>query len=88
MVADPAVEANGYLMPHPTTPGLRLAASPVQFDDTQPAIRRPAPAIGEHSAEVLAELGYRPDEVARLGANGVVRRAQSDSSSRAESPPA
>ncbi|MDT3438783.1 MULTISPECIES: CaiB/BaiF CoA-transferase family protein [unclassified Pseudofrankia] len=74
-VADPAVAANGYLMPHPTVPGLRLAAAPVQFDDAQPAIRRPAPGIGEHSGEVLAELGYGHDEVARLATDGVVRLA-------------
>lgn len=69
---DPAVRANGYLMAHPEHPSLRLAAPPVQFDDTLPEIRRPAPRLGEHSEEVLGTLGYSPDEIDRLSADGVV----------------
>ncbi|MBX6388643.1 MAG: CoA transferase [Frankia sp.] len=36
VVTDPAVEANGYLMPYPANPGLRLAAAPAQFDNARP----------------------------------------------------
>ncbi|MBL7499937.1 CoA transferase [Frankia sp. CNm7] len=72
VVADPAIAANGYLMAHPAVPGLRLAAAPVQFDDAQPAIRRPGPRLGEHSAQILTALGYAADDVARLVEDGVV----------------
>lgn len=72
VLADPAVEANGYLMAHPDHPRLRLAAPPVQFDDGLPAVRRPGPALGEHSVEVLGELGYSRDEIKRLTGDGVV----------------
>jgi crotonobetainyl-CoA:carnitine CoA-transferase CaiB-like acyl-CoA transferase len=72
VLADPAAEANGYLMDHPTRDGLKIAAAPVQFDNQQPAIRRPAPQIGEHSAEVLAELGYEPAEIDALRTAKVV----------------
>jgi crotonobetainyl-CoA:carnitine CoA-transferase CaiB-like acyl-CoA transferase len=66
VLADPAAEANGYLMDHPVHEGLKIAAPPVQFDNQRPELRRPAPGIGEHSAEVLAEIGYSPAEIADL----------------------
>ena len=72
VLADPAVEANGYLMAHPDHPTLKVAAPPVQFDNTLPAVRRPGPELGEHSVEVLGELGYSAEEVERLAADGVV----------------
>ncbi|MCW2934858.1 MAG: putative Formyl-CoA transferase [Actinomycetia bacterium] len=72
VLADPAAEANGYLMDHPAHSGLKIAAPPVQFDNQQARIRRPAPRIGEHSAEVLAEIGYSPDEIAGLITSNVV----------------
>ena len=39
---------------------------------TRVGIRRPAPALGEHTAEVLAELGLESTEVTRLRAEGIV----------------
>ena len=39
-----------------------------------PPVARPAPLVGEHTAEVLDELGLGRDEVERLAASGVVRR--------------
>ena len=42
---------------HPTAGRLRLVGSPVRFNGAAPPILRPPPRLGEHSAEVLAELG-------------------------------
>ena len=72
VVQDPAVVENGYLMAHPDHAPLRLSAAPAQFDNEIPAIRRAGPALGEHSREVLAELGYAPAEVEELVADKVV----------------
>ena len=72
VLADQAVIDNGYAMAHPDHPRMRLAAAPVQFDDQLPAIRHHAPGRGEHTAEVLAELGYGADEINTLFADGVV----------------
>jgi crotonobetainyl-CoA:carnitine CoA-transferase CaiB-like acyl-CoA transferase len=72
VLADPAAEANGYLMDHPAHGGLKIAAPPVQFDNQRAELRRPAPGIGEHSAEVLAESGYSPAEISELLATEVV----------------
>jgi crotonobetainyl-CoA:carnitine CoA-transferase CaiB-like acyl-CoA transferase len=70
--SDPQVLANGYLPRHPTHPKARLAASPVQFDEAPVAIRRAAPARGEHTDEVLAQLGLGPDERAKLRETGAI----------------
>jgi formyl-CoA transferase len=36
-------------------------------------LRRPAPTLGEHNAEVLRELGYDADRVAEILSDGVIR---------------
>jgi crotonobetainyl-CoA:carnitine CoA-transferase CaiB-like acyl-CoA transferase len=72
VLADQAVIDNGYAMAHPVHPKMRLAAAPVQFDDQLPSIRRAAPSEGEHTVEVLGELGYGNAEIEALFADGVV----------------
>ena len=49
----------------------RLVGQPVQLERTPSTIARAAPRRGEHTAEVLAELGVSADELSGLKAQGV-----------------
>jgi len=45
---------------------------PFELSATPAGIRTPPPMLGEHSAEILAEAGYGPDAIERLGSEGVI----------------
>ena len=47
-------------------------ASPLRLQDTPPVLHRAPPALGEHTDEVLAELGLDPAALQRLRATGIV----------------
>ena len=66
--ADPQVRARKMTvqMPHPLAGSVRLVASPMKFSATPVQYRRPPPLLGEHTAEVLRELGLGAAEVAVL----------------------
>ena len=55
---------------------------PVKLSETPGSIRRRAPALGEHSAEVLVERGFSHDEVDGLLADGVILANQGSASRR------
>jgi crotonobetainyl-CoA:carnitine CoA-transferase CaiB-like acyl-CoA transferase len=50
----------------------KMLAFPVRASATPARIRRPAPLLGEHTAEVLGELGLPKAEIERLAAAGVI----------------
>jgi crotonobetainyl-CoA:carnitine CoA-transferase CaiB-like acyl-CoA transferase len=72
--ADPQVLARQMTvqMPHPLSGELRLVASPMKFSATPVQYRRPPPLLGEHTAQVLGELGLSADEISTLRASGAV----------------
>jgi len=57
---------------HPAAGRIELVASPIHMDGIRPA--SPPPLLGQHTAEVLAELGCSPDRVEELVARGVAAR--------------
>ncbi len=60
---------------HPTEGTIRELRPPVQFSDSPAGLRRHAPLLGEHSAEILREAGYAEAEIAALTASGTIRQA-------------
>jgi len=70
---DPQVAANGYMPDVTNAEGttFQVVANPVQFDETAPALQ-PAPEHGQHTEEVLLELGLEWDEVARHKESGAI----------------
>jgi crotonobetainyl-CoA:carnitine CoA-transferase CaiB-like acyl-CoA transferase len=72
VLADPQVIENGYFAAHPTHPTARLATAPMQFDDEMVEIKRAAPAIGEHTTEILDELGFSATEQSALREAGAI----------------
>jgi crotonobetainyl-CoA:carnitine CoA-transferase CaiB-like acyl-CoA transferase len=67
-----AVE-NGYVTDVTSLDGkpFKLVASPVQFDETTPALT-PAPDLGQHTEEVLLSLGYSWEDLASLKEAGAI----------------
>jgi CoA:oxalate CoA-transferase len=51
---------------------VRMLGFPIKFSDLPCRVRRPAPGLGEHSAEVLAELGYAEAELEAWRRDGVI----------------
>jgi crotonobetainyl-CoA:carnitine CoA-transferase CaiB-like acyl-CoA transferase len=75
-VADPGVRANGYIVtvPDPDTPGsdLSLVRVPVGFSDPLPEVESRVPELGQHTEEVLLELGYGWDDIAAMSSEGSI----------------
>ncbi|MBI4504116.1 MAG: CoA transferase, partial [Chloroflexi bacterium] len=57
---------------HPVIGRMRSIGSPIKMRGTPPSIRRPAPTLGQHTDEVLRDLGYDAATMQRLRAEGVV----------------
>jgi crotonobetainyl-CoA:carnitine CoA-transferase CaiB-like acyl-CoA transferase len=73
-LADPQVIARGMLQraPHPAGVEVDLIASPIRFTDAPLQPRTAPPLLGQHSAQILGELGYSAAQIESLRAQGVI----------------
>ena len=62
-----------WTMDHPALGDVPVVRLPLSFSAMQPGVRRHAPRLGEHTSDVLSELGLASGEIEALRANGVVR---------------
>ena len=63
-----------HVWQHPTLGQVRMPSAPVSFSGAEYRARDSSPALGEHTDEVLRNLGYDDATIERLIADGIVRR--------------
>jgi crotonobetainyl-CoA:carnitine CoA-transferase CaiB-like acyl-CoA transferase len=59
-------------IPREEIPDLRLPGIAIKLDETPGSVRRPPPALGEQTDEVLAQFGYSSEDIAQFRDRGIV----------------
>jgi crotonobetainyl-CoA:carnitine CoA-transferase CaiB-like acyl-CoA transferase len=73
-LAHPQLLERGFIveLQHPLAGLVKSLGNPLHFADTPVSYRLPPPTLGEHTAPILAELGYNEQEIAQFKQIGVV----------------
>jgi crotonobetainyl-CoA:carnitine CoA-transferase CaiB-like acyl-CoA transferase len=74
MLADPQVAAREMVVEvdHPRAGRVKTLGTPIKFSETPGKVERAAPLLGEHSREVLTQLGYSRAEIDALQREGAI----------------
>ena len=72
--SDPQVLARDMLLEveHPSAGKIKQSGIPIKFSETPGFIDRPPPLLGEHTTEILLQLGYTREDITSLKKSGVV----------------
>ena len=83
LVGDPQIKHNNTILTytHATEGEVRTPGFPIRFNKTPCAIERGAPLAGEHTSELLSELGFSQETIATLLADGVVAETRIEGAS-------
>lgn len=75
-LAEPQVLARDMLVniPHALNPDFKMVGSPVKLSDTPVEYKRPAPMLGEHTDQVLSQLGLSAEKLATLKEKGIIEQ--------------
>jgi crotonobetainyl-CoA:carnitine CoA-transferase CaiB-like acyl-CoA transferase len=74
MLADPQVRARDMVVEvdHPRAGRVKALGHPIKFSGTPAEMKRPAPLLGEHTREILGELGYGAAQIDAFIREGAV----------------
>ena len=74
VMQDPHVDAREMVVEidHPIIGPMKMLGLPIKATGELTTIRRPAPWLGQHSQEILREIGYAEEEIRQLFRDGVV----------------
>jgi crotonobetainyl-CoA:carnitine CoA-transferase CaiB-like acyl-CoA transferase len=74
IVNDPQVRHMHMIeqVPHAKIPDLSLSGVPIKFSKTPAKIQMAPPMLGEHTDQILLDLGFSPEKIAELRKNGAV----------------
>ena len=74
VTTDPQAVANNFFaqVEHPAAKQLKVITTPVKFCQNPATIRAPSPEVGQHTEEILLELGYTWDGIAKLKDKGII----------------
>lgn len=74
VVDDPQIAHNGTFIEydHPTEGPVKTPGFPIRFSKTPSTLRRPTPLSGQHSREILSQLGFAETEIGEMLAAGAV----------------
>jgi crotonobetainyl-CoA:carnitine CoA-transferase CaiB-like acyl-CoA transferase len=71
---DPQAIANNFFVDlhHPAKPDAKVVMTPVKFVQDPAEVKNPAPELGQHTEEILLEMGYTWEDIAQFKAGNVI----------------
>ena len=74
VASDPQALANNFFaeVEHPGAGKIKLVTTPTEFTRNPASLYAPCPELGQHNEEILLELGYSWEDIARIKEKGVI----------------